>query len=122
MMYVIGGIVGLIILLGILNSYFFSKTKTSLPSKNHFVYGPYICNGKSLTIDQTFNINNLEGAYSLKDITVTYDNLVFKQAYTFKDVIEKKLGKHSFQAAVYYTKKKIGIMVVLIIYPVHKKV
>ena len=69
------------------------KEQSKNDNNNKFSYGPYMCNGKALTIEQTFYINSLEGVSSLSDIRVVYGNIVFRPAYTFQSAIEKKIGK-----------------------------
>jgi hypothetical protein len=61
--------------------------------QTQFFYGPYSCGDTSFTIAQTFFINRLAGASALDDITVRYGDIVFKQAYTFKNVLETKTKK-----------------------------
>jgi hypothetical protein len=92
MLYIIVGIVALFFMVGIAISVFEPKIP-QINNNDKFVYGPYTCGDKKLTIEQTFNVNRLEGASSLADITVTYGNMVFKQAHSFKDIIEQKTGK-----------------------------
>lgn len=66
------------------------------------MYGPYYCNGKSLMIKQTFNVNRLADTSSMTNVTVTYDeNLIFTSIYSFKDTIEKNTGK-IFRAVINY--------------------
>jgi hypothetical protein len=92
MLYIIIGVIGIFFVIGIVIS-IIKPQAPKISSNNKFVYGPYACNNKTLTIEQTFNANRLEGASSLADITVTYGDLVFKEAYTFQSLIEQKIGK-----------------------------
>lgn len=57
-----------------------------------FVYGPFSCSEKQLTIKTEYSVNNLEGATFLTGFTMTFgNNIVFKEIHFFEKEISEKL-------------------------------
>ncbi len=91
---IILGIIVIVVIIGIIWILWGLKTAIKESGPVSVMYGPYYCNGKSLMMKQTFNVNRLVGTSSMTDVTVTYDeNLIFTSIYSFKDTIEKNTGK-----------------------------